>query len=48
MGQELPALALDWAKQNDAKGVPATTVLTSYMDFMRGKKQPVPRNWDKE
>ncbi|MGE0253557.1 MAG: C4-dicarboxylate TRAP transporter substrate-binding protein [Alphaproteobacteria bacterium] len=44
----MPPLALDWAKQNDAKGVPATAVLTSYMDFMRAKKQPVPRNWDKE
>jgi len=46
--KSMPPLALDWAKQNDAKGVPATAVLTSYMDYMRDKKQPVPRNWDKE
>ena len=41
-------LALDWAKQTDAKGFPATEVLTAYMDFMRANNQPVTRNWDRE
>jgi hypothetical protein len=41
-------LALDWAKRTDAKGFPATEVLTAYMDFMRANNQPVTRNWDKE
>jgi TRAP-type C4-dicarboxylate transport system substrate-binding protein len=41
-------LALDWAKQTDAKGFPATEILTAYMDFMRANGQPVTRNWDKE
>ena len=41
-------LALNWAKQTDAKGFPATEILTAYMDFMRANGQPVTRNWDKE
>lgn len=41
-------LALDWAKRTDAKGFPATEVLTAYMDFMRANNQPVTRDWDKE
>jgi TRAP-type C4-dicarboxylate transport system substrate-binding protein len=41
-------LALDWAKRTDAKGFPATEVLTAYMDFMRANNQPVTRNWDRE
>jgi TRAP-type C4-dicarboxylate transport system substrate-binding protein len=39
-------LALDWAKQTDAKGYPATQILAAYMDFMRKSKQPL-REWDK-
>ena len=41
-------LALDWAKQTDAKGFPGTATLNAYMDFMRANNQPVTRNWDKE
>jgi TRAP-type C4-dicarboxylate transport system substrate-binding protein len=41
-------LALDWAKQTDAKGFPATQILTAYMDFMRANNQPVLRSWDKQ
>lgn len=46
--KSMPPLALDWAKATEAKGHPAQAILTSYMDYMRDKKQPVPRNWDKE
>ncbi len=41
-------LALNWAKDTDAKGFPGTATLTAYMDFMRANNQPVTRNWDKE
>jgi len=41
-------LALNWARDADAKGYPGTQILTAYMDFMRANNQPVTRNWDKE
>ncbi len=44
----LPPLGLDWAKAQDAKGLPGTGVLNAYMDAMRAGKQRVVRNWDKE
>lgn len=41
-------LAKDWAKKNDAKGLPATAILSDYMNAMRaGGATPI-RNWDKE
>lgn len=44
----LPNLAQDWAKKNDAKGLPASAILKDYMNAMRaGGATPV-RNWDKE
>lgn len=44
----LPNLAQDWAKRNNAKGLPATAILTDFMDALRaGGAEPV-RNWDKE
>lgn len=44
----LPNLAQDWAKKNDAKGLPASAILSDYMNAMRaGGAKPV-RNWDKE
>lgn len=43
----LPNLAQEWAKANDAKGLPATKILTAYMDAMRSVDKPV-RNWDRE
>ena len=46
--KSLPPLGLDWAKAQDAKGLPGTGVLSAYMDNMRAGKQRVVRNWDKE
>ncbi|MGE0253618.1 MAG: hypothetical protein AB7N54_14585 [Alphaproteobacteria bacterium] len=46
--KSLPPLALDWAKAQDAKGLPGTGVLNAYMDGMRAAKQRVVRNWDKQ
>lgn len=44
----LPNLAQDWAKANDAKGLPASAILTDYMEALRaGGATPV-RNWDRE
>jgi len=44
----LPNLAKNWAKKNDAKGLPASAILKDYMNAMRaGGATPV-RNWDKE
>jgi len=44
----LPNVAKSWAKRQDDAGMPGTKILTTFMDFMRDKKQPVVRNWDKE
>jgi TRAP-type C4-dicarboxylate transport system substrate-binding protein len=44
----LPAIAQDWAKRQDAAGLPGTKMLAAWMDFMREKKQPIVRNWDRE
>ena len=44
----LPPLALEWAKREDDKGYPASTILTKYMDYMRANDQPLLRQWDKE
>lgn len=44
----LPPLALDWAKQREAAGQPGRKILAVWMDYMRGKKQPVVRQWDKQ
>lgn len=44
----LGGLASDWAKKNDAAGLPATAILADYMDALRaGGATPI-RNWDKE
>ena len=44
----LPNLAQDWAKKNDAKGLPASAILKDYMNALRaGGATPV-RNWDRE
>jgi len=43
----LPNIASDWAKTNEAKGVPARQVLTSYMDSLRQRGIKPIRDWDK-
>ena len=44
----LPPLGRDWAKQVDSAGLPGSKVLAEWMAFMRAKKQPVVRDWDKQ
>jgi TRAP-type C4-dicarboxylate transport system substrate-binding protein len=44
----LPPMAKNWAKQQDAAGLSGTKMLTAWMDFMREKKQPIVRQWDKD
>ncbi len=40
-------LALEWAKANDAKGLPASAILKQYMDTMRGRGAKPVRDWDR-
>ena len=44
----LPNVAQAWAKRQDDAGLPGTKMLAAWMDFMREKKQPIVRNWDRE
>jgi len=44
----LPNLAQNWAKREDAAKLPGSKILTAWMDFMRTKKQPIVRQWDRE
>jgi TRAP-type C4-dicarboxylate transport system substrate-binding protein len=44
----MPNLAQNWAKREDAAKLPGTKMLAAWMDFMRDKKQPIVRNWDRE
>jgi len=44
----LPNLAQNWAKREDAAGHPGSQMLKAWMDFMREKKQPIVRHWDRE
>jgi len=44
----LPNLAQEWAQANDAKGLPASSILKAYMDEMRTSGDPILRNWDRE
>jgi TRAP-type C4-dicarboxylate transport system substrate-binding protein len=43
----LPNLAGEWAKRNDAKGLPATQVLKAFMDGVRKRGVTPLRDWDK-
>jgi TRAP-type C4-dicarboxylate transport system substrate-binding protein len=47
MFQGMPNIAQAWAKQNDAKGLPATQILKQYMDLMRARGAKPVRDWDK-
>jgi len=40
-------VAADWAKANDAKGLPASRILKEYMDTMRARGAKPVRDWDK-
>ncbi|MGE0255352.1 MAG: TRAP transporter substrate-binding protein DctP [Alphaproteobacteria bacterium] len=44
----LPPVALNWAKDMDAKGKPGSKMLTSYMDALRAAGSAPARDWDKE
>jgi hypothetical protein len=40
-------VAADWAKANDAKGLPASKILKEYMDTMRARGAKPMRDWDR-
>jgi TRAP-type C4-dicarboxylate transport system substrate-binding protein len=44
----MPNVAQNWAKREDAAGQPGSKMLAAWMDYMREKKQPIVRNWDRE
>jgi TRAP-type C4-dicarboxylate transport system substrate-binding protein len=44
----MPNVAQAWAKRGDAAGLPGSKMLTAWMDYMRDRKQPVVRHWDRE
>jgi TRAP-type C4-dicarboxylate transport system substrate-binding protein len=44
----LPNLAQNWAKREDAAKLPGSKTLAAWMDYMREKKQPIVRHWDRE
>jgi TRAP-type C4-dicarboxylate transport system substrate-binding protein len=44
----LPNVAQNWAKRQDAAKLPGTKMLAAWMDYMREKKQPIVRHWDRE
>jgi TRAP-type C4-dicarboxylate transport system substrate-binding protein len=44
----LPNVAQSWAKRQDAANLPGSKMLATWMDYMREKKQPIVRQWDRE
>jgi TRAP-type C4-dicarboxylate transport system substrate-binding protein len=44
----MPNVAKAWAKRADDVKLPGTKILTAWMDYMREKKQPIVRQWDRE
>jgi TRAP-type C4-dicarboxylate transport system substrate-binding protein len=44
----LPNVAQSWAKRQDAANLAGSKMLTAWMDYMREKKQPIVRQWDRE
>jgi TRAP-type C4-dicarboxylate transport system substrate-binding protein len=44
----LPNVAMDWAKALDAKGLPGTEVLTTYMQHLKDAGVTLPRDWSVE
>ncbi len=44
----LPNIATQWAKRQDAKGLPGSAVLAAYMSELRAVNAPMLRQWDKE
>jgi TRAP-type C4-dicarboxylate transport system substrate-binding protein len=44
----MPNVAQNWAKRQDAANLPGSKMLAEWMNYMREKKQPVVRQWDRE
>ncbi|MBM3530276.1 MAG: hypothetical protein FJX62_19510 [Alphaproteobacteria bacterium] len=44
----MPNVAQAWAKRADSAGLPGSKILTAWMNYMREKKQPITRQWDRE
>ena len=43
----MPNIAQDWAKVQEAKGLPARQILSAYMNAMRQRGVKPVREWDK-
>jgi hypothetical protein len=43
----MPQIAQQWAKNHEAKGLPARQILDAYMDAMRKRGVKPVRDWDK-
>ena len=41
----LPNVAMDWAREQDAKGLPGTDVVRAYMDALKAAGVSLPRDW---
>jgi len=46
--ESLPNMALEWADDLEARGLPGRAILRDYMDIMRANNQPIVRHWDRE
>jgi len=44
----LPNVAVEWAANADEQGLPGSTVLSAYMDALRGANVALARSWDQE
>jgi TRAP-type C4-dicarboxylate transport system substrate-binding protein len=44
----LPNLPMEWAAEQEAKGLPGMTVVKTYLDKLRAAGTELPRQWDKE
>lgn len=44
--EQMPNLAADWVKENEAKGLPAKAVMKAFMDGVRKRGGTPGRNWD--
>lgn len=43
----MPNIAKEWAARQDARGLPGTKLLNTYMEALRARNIPIAREWDK-
>lgn len=44
----MPNIAREWADRLDRRGLPGTTLMTAYMDELRGRGIRIARHWDED